>query len=615
MTKESAHSVAFDSRASADERFDANIDLQKAHVGGLTSSLFPAKEVAEVVDFIRNDLEEQSFMKSISENRIIQFPSKNSGRPGMQSVYLDDMQITWQGAYFDKPGNMNFQMLRAMAEGTPLISSIIMTRVRQVMRFCQPQETGEGPGFTIRHIDKDHKITGSEKDSVQLMTKFFQNCGWEWNPRQRRRLKRDDFPAFMAKSVRDSLILDNAPIETEMKRNRAMGMDGFYAVDGATVYLVNELDYQGEDELFACQVVNGQIRAAYGYEDLILVPRNPRSDVLAGGYGMSELELLVKIVTGFLNALQVNLDGFSKNSIPRGFMTLIGNYGEQDLSAFKRFWNAQVRGTQNHWNVPVLVAKDGESKAEFHEIGGQFDEVMYSKWMELLGAIACAVYSIAPEEINWSSFTAARSALSGSDTTEKMAQSIDKGLRPLLTYYQNLFTDYVVADFSDKYVFRWTGLDEQDEEKRHELRKLVLTVDEIRAQEGFDAHSDPVLGAAPVNPSLTGVYMQNLQAQQQPEDDFGQPQEAGAEDGDDNDWQDKADGEGDDQAEGEGEEGDQAGAPDSGEPVGPDEGDQGDAPQDEEAPAEDEESEGRPMRKSLAGDYGLPPLRVGVDWQ
>lgn len=601
MSTDTARSVAFDQRAPDGERYDANLDLQKASIGGLTSSLFPAKEVQEVVNFIKSDLEEQAFLKSISDNRVVQFPAKNAGRPGMQSAYLDDMQISWQGAYFDKPGAMNFQMLRAMAEATPLISSIVITRVRQVMRFCAPQESGEGPGFTIRHMDKDHKITASEKESVQLLTKFFQNCGWEWNPRQRRRLKRDDFPSFMAKSVRDSLVLDNAPIETEMKRNKSLGIDGFYAVDGASVYLVNELDYEGEDELFACQVVNGQIRAAYGYDDLILVPRNPRSDVLVGGYGMSELELLVKIVTGFLNALQVNLDGFNKNSIPRGFMTLIGNYGEQDLAAFKRFWNAQVRGVNNHWNVPVMVAKDGESKAEFHEIGGQFDEVMYSKWMELLGAIACAVYSIAPEEINWSSFTAARSSLSGSDTTEKMAQSIDKGLRPLLTYYQNIFTDYVVADFSDKYCFRWTGLDEEDEEKRHELRKLVLTVDELRAQEGYDAHPDPTLGNAPVNPDLTGIYMQGLQAAQQPEEDFGQPPEGGDEQQDEGEAEDQQD--------------DQAGGEDGGEPVGPDEGDPGDAPVGEAAAPADDEGDGAPLNKSEGyAVFGLPPLKIGVDW-
>jgi hypothetical protein len=560
---DTARALLADPRAPADERYDAQMELQKASTsGGLAAALMPNKDVAEVVDYIRNDLEEQSFIKSISAPRIVQFPAKNAGRPGMQSVYLDDMQISWQGAYFDKPGTLNFSTLRAMADGTPLIASIIMTRVRQVMRFCAPQEAGEGPGFAIRHVEKDHALSDAESESIQLLTKFIQNCGWEWNPRQRRRLKRDDFPTFMAKSVRDTLIMDNAPIETEMKRERALGIDGFYAVDGATVYLVNELDYKGEDEIFACQVVNGQIRAAYSYDDLILVPRNPTSNILNGGYGMSELEFLVKIVTGFLNALEINLSGMSKNSIPRGFMTLVGNYGEQDLAAFKRYWSATVKGANNRFNMPVMVSKDSESKAEFHEIGNQVDEVMYQKWMELLGAMACAVYSIAPEEINWTSYSASKSSLSGNDTTEKLAQSMDKGLRPLLSYYQNMFSDYVLSEFSDKYVFRFVGLDEEDQQQRFEARKIAQTWNEFRAGEGLDAIDGP-MGDAPMNPSFIGPWMQAEGiGQQQPEqggeqEDFGTPpdedqgQDAGDEQGDPGDAdQDDADAGGDDAGEG-----------------------------------------------------------------
>ena len=574
MSTDTAFAILNDPRAPSDERYDANMELQQA-----ATAAGPHARFAEIIDHIRSDYDEQAFMKSISDKKIVQFPAKNAGRPGMQSVFLDELQISWQGGYFEKQGGLNFAMLRSMAYGTPLISSIIMTRIRQVARFCAPQEAGEGPGFAIRHIEKNHALTDEETNSINLLTKFFQNCGWEFNPRQRRKLKRDDFASFMAKSVQDSLILDNAPIETEMKRDRALGMDGFYAVDGSSVFLVNELEYDGEDEIYACQVVNGSIRAAYGYDDLILVPRNPNSSILTAGYGTSELELLVKIVTGFLNALEINLSGMSKNSIPRGFMTLVGNYSEQDLAAFKRYWSTTVRGVQNRFNLPVMVAKDGESKAEFHEIGNQVDEVMYQKWMELLGAMACAVYSIAPEEINWTSFTASKSSLSGSDTTEKLAQSMDKGLRPLLSYYQNLFTDYVLSDFSDKYVFRFVGLDEEDQQQRFEARKLCQTWNEFRAAEGLDK-IEGQMGEAPMNPSFIGPWMQAEGiGQQQPDmggeqEDFGTPPEG--------------------EDEGEQAAGD-AGDDDQGEQGGPEAGDQGDTP-----PGEADADQGEPA------DFGKP---------
>src|SRR3546814_15238649 len=117
--------------------------------------------------------------------------------------------------------------------------------------------------------------------------------------------------------------------------------------------------------------------------------------------------------------------------------------------------------------------------------------------MTFLASMICAIYGIAPDELNFESFSASKSALSGNDTEQKLAEYKDKGLRPLLSYFENLFSDFIVADFSDKYVFRWAGLDEEDEEKRHEMRKLTLTVNEARADQGLEPVS---WGDAPLNP-------------------------------------------------------------------------------------------------------------------
>jgi len=131
---------------------------------------------------------------------------------------------------------------------------------------------------------------------------------------------------------------------------------------------------------------------------------------------------------------------------------------------------------------------------------------------------------MSPSEINFDSFTGgSTSALSGSDTAEKLADSKDKGLRPLLSYFETLISDYVVSDFSDKYVFRWTGLDDEDQDERNERAKLILTLNEMRAQEGYDAIKDPI-GDAPLNPSLIGPWLQMQQQDQQGGDFNGEEQ-------------------------------------------------------------------------------------------
>ena len=73
----------------------------------------------------------------------------------------------------------------------------------------------------------------------------------------------------MSKSVRDSLVMDSAPIELEWKRDKSKGIDGFYAVDGATIRLCTEKVYDGDDTIFALQVVEGMITSAYTHDDLI----------------------------------------------------------------------------------------------------------------------------------------------------------------------------------------------------------------------------------------------------------------------------------------------------------------------------------------------------------
>lgn len=541
---ENALQVAHNPDAPQDERQDA---LREAQQDAMPSSV---KDMLPLVKFIAEQQQEQEFAKALRKPNIIPFPSKKvrDGEPGMQSVWLDDRQVQMLGDWYDKPSNFGFDMMRAMVDQTPILSAVIMTRIRQVKRFCRVPEGGKGPGFEIRLKDPAAKLGQQEQQSINLLQEFFTNCGWESNPRQRMRLKRDNFSNFMAKMVRDSLVLDSAPIETEFKRDRSLGLDGFYAVDGSTIRLCTEDGYRGDDEIFALQVVQGNIRTAYTYDDLIYVPRNPRTDVLAGGYGMSETELLVKVVTGFLNAMTYNLKYFDSNAIPKGLLHLSGDYSADDLSSFKRYWNSMVRGINNAWTLPVMVSKNQESKASFENFGVDVNEIMFAKWMTFLTSIICAIYGIAPDEINFESFTAGTSSLSGSDTEEKLINSKDKGLRPLLSHFEDVFSDFIVAEFSDKYVFRWSGLDEKTPDQLWDEEKTLLTLNEARKAHGWDELKEDWANA-PLNQTLMAAYMagQNQAPEggeglpfggQQPE---GEDNQQGAEDGAEGDQDDAED--------------------------------------------------------------------------
>lgn len=566
-------------------------ELQKSAMPKALSDLIPASNIQPIIDYINRDLEDQAMAKAMRGNNVIPFPGgreqRKSGERGMQSVWIDDLQINIQGDWFDRPGQFSFDAMRAMVEQTPILNAVIMTRQRQVARFCRPQKGGKGPGFKIASKEKIDNVDDNEQQTMKLLESFILNSGWESKPRQRLRLKRDNFSGLMAKLVRDSLTMDSMAIETEWKRDKSLGLDGLYAVDGATIRLCSEEGYRGEDEIFALQVVQGQVRTAYTYDDLIYVPRNPRTDVVAGGYGLAETELLVRVVTGFLNAFTYNTKYFDSNAIPKGVLNLYGNYSDEDISAFKRYWNGMVKGINNAWSLPVMVSKDSESAAKFENFGVEASEIMFAKWMTFLGSIICAIYGIAPDEINFESFTSGASSLSGSDTEEKLAFSKDKGLRPLLSYLESTLSEYVIGEFSDKYEFQWTGLDEEDEKQVWERKKLTRTVNEIRAEDGVDK-AEGAWGDAPLNPSLVTVWQAE---NQQGQEDYGTPGAPGQQDPDANGTDDFGQQDG------------QQGGQDFGQPddAGGDQQKPGGQPQGDQQQADQQE---------MAKAFGLPVFRI-----
>ncbi|MGC1301314.1 MAG: phage portal protein [Caulobacteraceae bacterium] len=499
--------IAQNPNAPTDERYDAQAAFQRA---GLPDFI-PAGDLQPVIDFINDQYEGGALAKggpALSLGRADPRQDPGAAFPGAaRSVILDEFQVCALGDYWDRPGLLGFEGMKAMVEQTPILNGIVLTRIRQVSRFCRPQTGRAQAGFIIEPVGKAAELGPEQRRSIELLERFISNCGWEDDPRQRKRMKRDSFAQFMAKSVRDTLTMDASPIETTFKRDRNLGLDGFVAVDGSTIRLCSEQGYDGDDEVFAVQLVQGQIRTAYTYDQLVYEVRNPRTDVTACGYGYSETEMLIKVVTYLLNTMTYNGSFFDKNSIPRGILQLFGDYGQSDVLAFKRYWNAMQQGVSHAHNLPVLVSKDRESGAQFTQVGGQLDEMAFGKWLSFLTSVACAIYGVAPEEISMESYGTRGSSLGDNDIEERLVSSQDKGLRPLLGFYENLFSDFIIRTFSSDYCFRFVGLDADEERQRFEMRKLVLTWNEARRQEGEDAIAGP-LGDMPLNPSFIEPWLQ-----------------------------------------------------------------------------------------------------------
>lgn len=456
-------------------------------------------------------------------------PQEALARMAKVSLPVEDPSGMARTVWLARPVGLDFPQLRRIVQEDPVLKAIVWTRIAQVQRFLRPSAQVWKPGFRIRFRDRFRPVRPEDARRLAWLEDYVLSCGAEFDPRRRRALRRDGLWDWVAKHLQDSLSLDAAPVElipTPSGRTH-----GWVHVDGGSVYLVDPLatdalndtpevhrryglEVPDPSQVVAVLAREGRVLAWYTHEDLLYRVRRPRTEPWALGYGQPEPEDLLRIVTGFLNALTLNLRGFTHNSIPKGILTIYGDFTEEDIEQFKAEWDAYVSGLSNRWRVPVLFAQGGEGNtagASFVPIGNEFNEMYFSKWMTFLVAVKAALYGMDPEEINFESFTARPSTLSGSDTEERLASSRDKGLWPLLQFLRATLNE-ILYTVDPEVELEWTGL-EVDQQASRQDEERMLTWGEYRQRRGEAPPEDPVLANAPMNPGFLSIYMQTLQGQ------------------------------------------------------------------------------------------------------
>ena len=460
-------------------------------------------------------------------------PQEDLVRMAKVVLPVEDPAGTSRTIWLQRPVGLDFPQLRRIVQEDPVLKAIIWTRIHQVQRFLRPSAQEWKPGFRVRFRDRRRPVRPEDEARFAWLENYVLACGAEFDPRRRRALRRDSLWDWVAKHLQDSLSLDAAPVElipTPSGRTH-----GWVHVDGGSVFLVDPLatealegevpevyrhyglDRPDPDQVVAVLAREGRVIAYYTHEDLLYRVRRPRTEPWALGYGQPEPEDLLRIVTGFLNALTLNLRGFSHNSVPKGILTLYGDFTPEDIEQFRAEWDAYVSGVHNRWRVPVLFAQGGESQAgaSFVPIGNEFNEMYFSKWMTFLVAIKAALYGMDPEEINFESFSARPSTLSGSDTEERLASSKDKGLWPLLQFLRTTLNE-ILYTVDPEVELDWTGL-EMDQQAAKQDEEKMLTLGEFRQRRGEAPPEDPVLANAPMNPGFLSLYLQTLQGKGQEE--------------------------------------------------------------------------------------------------
>ena len=170
-----------------------------------------------------------------------------------KSMLFDPMSLVYSMGYKDRRSNLSYDILKQMSTQLGVLAAIVNTRVNQVATFTSPYRRTRTIGFEIKHKDRDHKLTKSEKKFIIELESFVSNCG-KSNSNKHSIKPRDNFDQFTRKVIRDRMIYDQLCLEVVPDR-RGLPYE-FVAVDASTIRLAadpkaneNRDKYREQNEL------------------------------------------------------------------------------------------------------------------------------------------------------------------------------------------------------------------------------------------------------------------------------------------------------------------------------------------------------------------------------
>lgn len=455
---------------------------------------------------LQKSLTSESFEEVMKAQAFIAEQQKNARRapqPEIKSILWNPSEIGFNGKGYRDPNNgISFGTLNRMGE-IFIVKAIINTRIEQVQNFLKYSLDDQKPGYQIRYKkspgsegSEDKELNVKDKKIVDYIVKFLEEGGendkWECE---------DNFQEFTRKVLRDSLVLDQMTFELVRARN--MNLKKYRAVDAALIRQLgtNDPRYAQMFENFRwhgylpryAMVWDGQIiRHPVTNEYVVFYPwelgygvRNNTTNVLRNGYGCSELETLIEIVTWILWGMQYNGNFFKQGSQPKGFINVKnGNIDQGTLNEFRQDWKQTMSTVYNSHKIPVIQGID----LEWIDLQQTNRDMEFTEWIKFLLVIACAVYRMDPSELGFQFQDAAR-IFGQEGQKERLDHSRQKGLTPLLVFYQNVLNKYIISEIDDRLELVFTGIEIEDEAAQVELDKKKSEAGFVSLEDMFEKYS------------------------------------------------------------------------------------------------------------------------------
>ena len=391
-----------------------------------------------------------------------------------------------------KPTGWGFADLRAWGHHCEPLASVISCLVDQVAAYSKQATRHKGhyaePGWVICMTEEEEQATDDDIKNFKTYSRFFQDCGFCHPPVDERSGQwQPGFEPFLRAITRDRLTLDWIAV-----RRWPSAVDplkypivSFSYEDAALIRKRRRITTSIEN--FVPKTEEGQrtrtntskeitlVRVAmdsddvieeFTSEELFTSFARVRTDEAANGYGYVEAEQAINAITMWCEARQFNAERFSKNSLPRGILSILGNLSDQQLSAFRKQWGQMTKGAGKAWSIPILSGRaEAGSKVQFDAFDLSPKDMEMSQTLFIVALWIHSLYGVHPEETGYAAASPFKPPLSEASPEATLTHSQERALHPLLRYIESLMNQHLlwVLDPSKRYTFKFVGMGDHNE--------------------------------------------------------------------------------------------------------------------------------------------------------
>jgi hypothetical protein len=427
----------------------------------------------------------------------------------IQSSLTDPNILNWIGSggargIREKILKIDYNVLRNVVDRVPLINSIINTRVDQICGYASyvsEEEAREGAeGFRI--VAARNAKEKFDQNKADQLGDFFEQTGFVYSDE-----REDDLSDYIQMFIRETLTVDQ--VATELQYNLAGEVCAFWILDASTIKRTTP-DYKKKNVSFI-QELEQKIVAEYNYNNLIFDYKNKRADIRFRGYGYSNVEMCIDLITTILFGYAHIRDQFVRDKIPKGFISVMGDIDQPGINAIQNYWYQAMSGAGGQWSIPILPSgKDGVG-IDFKTIQSSNRDMEYHRMMMFLSSMIAAVFSIDLAELGIKADDS--TSLIGESSQPRIEASMDRGKKSAMLFLQQ-HLNKILRKVSVDYKIVLTAFDTDDASKRAEIKSKMVatdtTVNELRKKEGKDPLPDSYANVV-LNPQAIQIFLKELE--------------------------------------------------------------------------------------------------------